>query len=175
MQKGIALTAVLLMGTYGNSLIVAQAQGPYAITADQKDVKLCSILKLMRDEIPQLREPLNPLQRESVISAVRSLSLAKLVSDAAETRRLRVSPQAQVQVYIEVKSITESSLQALRDLGVVIEVVGELKRECRWAVFIVPFRCCKLRFQLSSFRRSKISHLSAISTYLITRKRLQDR
>ena len=88
-----------------------------------KDPKLCSLLRELRDSVAQ-----GPISNpsEGVKSSVDLPgSPTKSIQDAMKGRVLRLNERGEVQVYIEVEQITPAYLETLRGLGITVQIVGE--------------------------------------------------
>lgn len=116
---------VLFSAIFANVTIATQAQAKAEAASIQRDSKLSSLLRELRDQFPQRMGPIEPSQREYMVSAVHSHSFSKAIADALDSRVLRISNQAEVQAYIEIDEITPSHLEALQSLGVRIEVQAD--------------------------------------------------
>jgi hypothetical protein len=126
-KLGIVLVGLILWGV-GEGLLglAAYAQTPgYPSKPTVKDPKLSSLLRALRDEIPQENQPLSQAQQLELPRGFSVEKLSKPIVDAVQAQRMRITPNAEVQVYIELSKLTDENLQALRGLGVKVQVTGE--------------------------------------------------
>jgi hypothetical protein len=96
-------------------------------TRPQKNPKLSTLLADLAHAVTQQPGPVAKEQRIAPPSGFSIARLPKSVQDAVQARMMRINKNAQVQVYIEVSEITDQNLNALRGLGVTVEIVGKPK------------------------------------------------
>jgi hypothetical protein len=87
-----------------------------------KDPKLSSLLRRLRDAVPQKHV------QPSDTSLVSMESLPKPIVEAVRARQMRITPNGEVQAYIEIDQITESVLRSIQGLGVKVQVIGDPQR-----------------------------------------------
>lgn len=98
-----------------------RAQTVIPATKPTKDPKLVSLLCELRDSALNLRTP-------EASAHTTSLQIEKLptsVRNALFARTLRMDTSGAVQLYIEMDDVSASHLEALRELGATIQLVGE--------------------------------------------------
>ena len=93
----------------------------------RKNPRLTTTLANLSRAITQQRGPLAQGQRVAPPPGFSIAALPKSVRDAVQTRRMRINKDAEVQVYIEVSEVTDQNLNALRGLGVTVQIVGTPK------------------------------------------------
>ena len=96
-------------------------------TRPQKNPKLSTLLADLARAITQQPGPVAKEQRIAPPPGFSITTLPKSVRDAVQARIMRINKNAEVQVYIEVSEITDQNLNALRGLGVTVQIVGEPK------------------------------------------------
>ena len=95
--------------------------GPY------KHPKLSTPLADLARSLSQQRGRIPEGQRTAPPPGFSLETLPKSVSDAVRARMMRINKDAEVQVYIEVSEVTDENVNALRALGLTVEIVGEPK------------------------------------------------
>jgi hypothetical protein len=123
----IALLGVILLGvSEGFSGLAAYAQGPaFPLKATPKDPKLCSLLRDLRDEVPQGSQPLTQTQQMEPSRTFSVEKLSKPIVDAVKARQMRINQDAEVQVYIKLNNLSDENVQALRTLGIKVQIIGK--------------------------------------------------
>ena len=96
-------------------------------TRPRKNPKLTTTVADLARATTQRRGPVAKGQRIAPPPGFSIAALPKSVRDAVQTRRMRISKDAEVQVYIEVSEVTDQNLNALRGLGVTVQIVGTPK------------------------------------------------
>lgn len=89
--------------------------------------KLSTVLAQLCHAIPQQQGAMSLGQRVPPPPDFSLDKLPKSVRDAVRTRMMRINKDAEVQVYIEVSEVTDQNLNALRGLGVTVQIVGKPK------------------------------------------------
>jgi Subtilase family len=104
------------------------AQGVPALQpGPQKNPKLTTTVADLARATTQRLGPVAKGQRIAPPPGFSMAALPKSVQDAVQTRRMRINKDAEVQVYIEVSEVTDQNLEALRGLGVTVQIVGTPK------------------------------------------------
>jgi len=96
-------------------------------TRPRKNPRLTTTLANLSRAITQQRGPMAQGQRVAPPPGFSIAALPKSVRDAVQTRRMRINKNAEVQVYIEVSGVTDQNLNALRGLGVTVQIVATPK------------------------------------------------
>jgi len=96
-------------------------------TRPQKNPKLSTPLADLARAITQRPGPVAKGERIAPPLGFSIAALPKSVRDAVQTRMMRINKDAEVQVYIEVSEVTDQNLNALRSLGVTVQIVGKPK------------------------------------------------
>jgi hypothetical protein len=91
----------------------------------KKDSKLCSLLRTLRDQVPQQFRVASQTRKLPIQPIFSREKLSKPILDALQGRQLRITGDGEVQVYIEVDQIAPEYLQQLKTLGVKIEIQGD--------------------------------------------------
>jgi hypothetical protein len=90
-----------------------------------KDPKLSSPLLALLRTVPQRQTPPAPDEQIAPPPGFSPENLPKSLTDLVHARRMRINENGEVQVYIELRSISEGNLEALRALGVKVQVIGK--------------------------------------------------
>lgn len=91
----------------------------------QKDPKLCSLLRALREQVSQQSYTFSQTRKEAARPTFSTEELSKPILDALHGRQLRITSDGEVQVYIEVDRIVPEYVQRLQALGVKIEIQGD--------------------------------------------------
>ena len=123
----VALLGVALLAALANfSGPATCAEGPALPPPVFKDPRLSSLLRQLRDEVPQ--EVGTPSSPPQPAEAARRLSVgeaSKPIADALRARLMRINENGDVQVYIELSAINNENLAALAALGAQIQMIGK--------------------------------------------------
>jgi len=92
-----------------------------------KHPKLSTPLAELARALPQQRGLIPEGQRIAPPTGFSLTTLPKSARDAVRARMMRINNDAEVQVYVELSEVTDENLNALRALGVTVEIVGEPK------------------------------------------------
>jgi len=93
----------------------------------RKNPKLSTQLDELARAVPQRTAPLAPGERLAAPKGFAVQKLPKPIRDAIRAGMMRISSNAEVQVYIEVAKINASNLAQLRSLGLTVQILGEPK------------------------------------------------
>jgi len=104
----------------------AAAQATLATAVTSRDPKLSSILVELREAVPQVHAGEGD-DRAALVSSFSASKLPRSIRDAVLAGSMHLSAKAQVQVDIQMSSLGEENLAALRELGVTIEIQAEPK------------------------------------------------
>jgi len=96
-------------------------------TRPLKNPKLTTTVADLARATTQRRGPVAEGQGVAPPPGFSIAALPKSVRDAVQTRMMRINKNAEVQVYIEVSEVTDQNLNALRGLGVTVQIVGAPK------------------------------------------------
>ena len=124
--RGPFLWLALYLAIQGFLGLSAYAQAPALLPPIIKDPKLCSLLRQLRDEVPQTEDV--PLSREQPAEGARRFSAEKAskpIADALRARLMRINENGEVQVYIELSAINSETLAALAALGTQVQIIGK--------------------------------------------------
>jgi len=114
-------------------LAMSQSASPMAHEAStpappaEKNPKLTTTLADLARAVPQQQGQIAEAQRIAPPTGFSLATLPKSVRDAVGAKRMRITKDAEVQVYIEVSEVTDENLNALRALGVTAQIVGKPK------------------------------------------------
>jgi Subtilase family len=104
--------------------VPAYAGSPTSATkSSPKDPKICSLLRDLREQIPQQSHAFGQSPVRRLAFSVEELS--KSVVDAVHGRQLRITRNGEVQVYIEIDRIAADYTRRLQTLGIKIEIQGD--------------------------------------------------
>jgi hypothetical protein len=104
-------------------LLCAQMAHPQ-VPATTKDAKLSSILSELRQAVPQ-RNVGGGYDRSAFVTSFSVGNLSRPLRNAILARSMRLSAQAEVQVEIEMSSLSSENLAALKESGVTVEILAE--------------------------------------------------
>ncbi len=94
----------------------------------QKDPKLSSILRELRDQLPQETEVRSRQVNGNPNAPFARQTMPRSIADAVQNRTMRIDPSGKVQVYIELDDVTSDHLNVLRALGCSLEIISEPKQ-----------------------------------------------
>lgn len=116
----------LLLPSLGPSFLTAQES--YLFEPDpRRHPKLSTPLADLARAVPQQRGPA-PEGAPAAQSPLSRGNWPKSVRDAVRTQRMRINKDDEVQVYIEVREMTDANLEELRMAGATIELKDEAQR-----------------------------------------------
>jgi len=102
----------------------ARAQASATVLAKHKHPKLSTQLADLRRAASQRTQPPAPGERIEPPPRFDVETLPKSIRDAVRAGQMRITNDAAVQVYIEVREITAANLESLQALGVKVEIIG---------------------------------------------------
>lgn len=114
--------------TFAVAIFTISATSPPAYAQPQKHPKLTTLLADLARAVPQETAPFSAAQPPLPPAGFPVSKMPKSVRDAVNTRMMRISKSAQVQVYISVSEINEHNLKQLRAIGAVIELTDSKQK-----------------------------------------------
>ncbi len=117
----LALLAVPAFAQGQDDAVRAQAA---TVLAKHKHPKLSTQLADLRRAASQRTQPPAPGERIEAPPRFDMETLPKSIRDAVRAGQMRITKDAAVQVYIEVREITATNLESLQALGVMVEIIG---------------------------------------------------
>jgi len=125
MNKIVLTLALLAVPTFAQGQDdAARSQASATVLARHKHPKLSTQLADLRRAASQRTQPPTPGEKIEAPPRFDVETLPKSIRDAVRAGQMRITKDAAVQVYIEVREITAANLESLQALGVKVEIIG---------------------------------------------------
>jgi len=125
MNKIVLTLALLAVPTFAQGQDdAARSQASATVLARHKHPKLSTQLADLRRAASQRTQPPTPGEKIEAPPRFDVETLPKSIRDAVRAGQMRITKDAAVQVYIEVREITANNLESLQALGVMVEIIG---------------------------------------------------